>query len=109
LVSYLGVDGWKLIHCPISAYFAFLLPCYSTFKALSHRPVSEPDLERLCMYWTVIGAFVAFQYTAEWLISWYVYQHLMCLRLIRASRFPFYFEIKTLFLLFLALPQIQVG
>jgi receptor expression-enhancing protein 1/2/3/4 len=75
----------------MSAYFAFLLPCYSTFKALSHRPVSEPDLERLCMYWTVIGAFVAFQYTAEWLISW----------------FPFYFEIKTLFLLFLALPQIQ--
>jgi len=75
----------------MSAYFAFLLPCYSTFKALSHRPVSEPDLERLCMYWTVIGAFVAFQYTAEWLISW----------------FPFYFEIKTIFLLFLALPQIQ--
>jgi len=75
----------------MSAYFAFLLPCYSTFKALSHRPVSEPDLERLCMYWVVIGAFVAFQYTAEWLVSW----------------FPFYFEIKTIFLLFLALPQIQ--
>jgi len=81
----------SLISNIMSAYFAFLLPCYSTFKALSHRPVSEPDLERLCMYWIVIGAFVAFQYTAEWLISW----------------FPFYFEIKTIFLLFLALPQIQ--
>jgi len=80
-----------LISNLLSAYFAFLLPCYSTFKALSHRPVSEPDLERLCMYWTVIGAFVAFQYTAEWLISW----------------FPFYFEIKTLLLLFLSLPSIQ--
>ena len=53
-----------------SAYFAFLLPAFSTFKALAHRPVSEPDLERLCMYWTVMGVFVAFQYTAEWLISW---------------------------------------
>jgi len=81
----------SLISNFMSAYFAFLLPCYSTFKALSHRPVSEPDLERLCMYWTVISAFVAFQYTAEWLISW----------------FPFYFEIKTVFLLFLSLPQIQ--
>jgi len=81
----------SLISNIMIAYFAFLLPCYSTFKALSHRPVSEPDLERLCMYWTVIGAFVAFQYTAEWLIYW----------------FPFYFEIKTLLLLCLALPQIQ--
>ncbi|KIM88544.1 hypothetical protein PILCRDRAFT_813488 [Piloderma croceum F 1598] len=81
----------SLISNVMSAYFAFLLPCYSTFKALAHRPVSEPDLERLSMYWTVVGAFVAFQYTAEWLISW----------------FPFYFEIKTLFLLFIALPQIQ--
>jgi len=81
----------SLISNLLSAYFAFLLPCYATFKALSHRPVSEPELERLSMYWTVVGAFVAFQYTVEWLVSW----------------FPFYFEIKTLFLLFLSLPQIQ--
>lgn len=25
------------------------------------------------MYWSVIGAFVAFEYVAEWLISWYVH------------------------------------
>jgi len=80
-----------LISNLLSAYFAFCLPAYSTFKALSHRPISDTDLERLSMYWTVMGLFVAFQYSAEWLISW----------------FPFYFEIKTIFLLFLSLPSIQ--
>jgi len=75
----------------LSAWFAFLLPCYATFKALSHRPLSEPELQRWTMYWIVIGAFVAFEYLGEWLISW----------------LPFYWEIKTLFLLFLALPQTQ--
>lgn len=54
----------------LSAWFGFMLPCFSTYKALSHRPVSEPDLERLCMYWTVIGAFVTFEYIVEWSISW---------------------------------------
>jgi len=43
------------------------------------------------MYWSVVGAFVAFEYTAEWFISW----------------FPFYWETKTIILLFLSLPQIQ--
>ncbi len=55
-----------------SAWFAFLLPSYATFKALSHRPLSEPELQRWTMYWSVVGAFVAFEYAAEWLISWYV-------------------------------------
>ncbi|KIM47844.1 hypothetical protein M413DRAFT_22437 [Hebeloma cylindrosporum] len=75
----------------LCAWFAFLLPCYATFKALSHRPISEPDLHKWAMYWAVIGAFVAFEYLAEWLISW----------------LPFYWEIKTIFLLFLSLPQTQ--
>lgn len=75
----------------ISAWFAFFLPCYSTFKALAHRPLSEPDLERWAMYWSVIGAFTTVEYAAEWLVSW----------------FPFYWEIKMLFLLFLSLPQTQ--
>jgi receptor expression-enhancing protein 1/2/3/4 len=75
----------------LCAWFAFFLPCYSTFKALSHRPISEPDLEKWAMYWTVIGAFVAFEYVAEWFISW----------------LPFYWEVKTTFLLFLSLPQTQ--
>ncbi|KJA25865.1 hypothetical protein HYPSUDRAFT_160465, partial [Hypholoma sublateritium FD-334 SS-4] len=75
----------------LSAWFAFLLPCFSTFKALSRRPLSEPELHKLAMYWAVIGAFVAFEYLAEWTISW----------------LPFYWEIKTLFLLYLSLPQTQ--
>lgn len=43
------------------------------------------------MYWTVVGAFVAVEYVAEWFISW----------------FPFYWELKTVVLLFLSLPQTQ--
>ncbi|KAF8078784.1 TB2/DP1, HVA22 family-domain-containing protein [Lyophyllum atratum] len=81
----------SLVSHAVSAWFAFLLPCYATFKALSHRPLSEPELQRWSMYWTVIGAFVAFEYLGEWLISW----------------LPFYWEIKTLFLLFLSLPQTE--
>ncbi|KAF9447805.1 hypothetical protein P691DRAFT_775871 [Macrolepiota fuliginosa MF-IS2] len=77
----------------LCAWFAFLLPSYATFKALSHRPLSEPDLQRWSMYWTVVGAFVAFEYAAEWLISW----------------LPFYWELKTAFLLYLALPQTQAS
>ncbi|GJE85798.1 HVA22/TB2/DP1 family protein [Phanerochaete sordida] len=73
----------------ICAWFAFLLPAYSTWKALSHRPLSEPELEKLAKYWTCIGAIIAFENVAEWFISW----------------FPFYWELRMVFLLFLALPQ----
>ncbi|KAF8973567.1 TB2/DP1, HVA22 family-domain-containing protein [Flammula alnicola] len=76
----------------LSAWFAFLLPCYATYKALSSRPLSEPDLHKWSMYWSVIGAFIAFEYVAEWMVSW----------------LPFYWELKTLFLLYLSLPQTQV-
>ena len=58
-------------HVPVySAWFAFLLPSYATWKALAHRPVSEPDLERWCMYWAVVGAFVAFEYVTGWILDW---------------------------------------
>ncbi|KAH9948237.1 TB2/DP1, HVA22 family-domain-containing protein [Amylocystis lapponica] len=75
----------------LSAWFAFLLPSYATWKAVSHRPVSEQEFERWAMYWSVVGAFVALEYAAGWLISW----------------IPFWWETRTLFLLFLALPQTQ--
>ncbi|KAL9716574.1 hypothetical protein Ac2012v2_001022 [Leucoagaricus gongylophorus] len=75
----------------LCAWFAFLLPSYATFKALSHRPLSEHELQRWTMYWSVVGPFVAFEYTAEWLISW----------------LPFYWEAKTIFFLYLSLPQTQ--
>jgi len=75
----------------VAAWFAFLLPVFGTFKALSHRPVSEPELERWTKYWSVIGVVVAFEYLGEVFISW----------------LPFFAEVKILFLLFLALPQTQ--
>jgi len=55
-----------------SAWFAFFLPCYATFKVLSHRPVDVAELQKYAMYWSVIGTVVAFEYVAEWLISWHV-------------------------------------
>ena len=54
-----------------SAWFAFFIPCYGTFKTLSNRPISESELQKWAMYWSVIGAFVAFEYATEWFISWY--------------------------------------
>ncbi|KZV83785.1 hypothetical protein EXIGLDRAFT_727973 [Exidia glandulosa HHB12029] len=43
------------------------------------------------MYWSVIGVVVALEYVAEWLVSW----------------IPLYYLVKTLFLLYLALPRAQ--
>ncbi|KAM5533972.1 hypothetical protein V8D89_012397 [Ganoderma adspersum] len=75
----------------LSAWFAFLLPSYGTWKALTHRPLAEPDLERWCMYWSVVGAFVAVEYVTGFILDWV----------------PFYWEARTVFLLFLSLPQTQ--
>jgi len=41
------------------------------------------------MYWSVLGCIVGVEYVAEWAVSW----------------IPFYYTTKTLFLLYLALPQ----
>jgi len=75
----------------VSSTFAFLYPGYKSYKALSRRPADEVELERWLMYWSVIAAVIAFEYVAEWLIRW----------------IPFYYFFKTVFLLFLALPQTQ--
>jgi len=85
------ITMFAIISHLLSAWFAFFIPCYATFKTLSNRPISESELQKWAMYWSVIGAFVAFEYATEWFISWV----------------PFYWEVKTLFLLFLSLPQIQ--
>jgi len=79
----------SLIFHLISAWFAFLLPAFSTYKALSRKDLDA--VQNLSMYWCTIGVLVGIEYACEWLISW----------------FPFYWEVKTLFLLFLALPQTQ--
>ncbi|KAI0708514.1 TB2/DP1, HVA22 family-domain-containing protein [Earliella scabrosa] len=73
----------------ISATTAFLYPGYASYKTLSQRPASEAELERWLMYWSVLGCIVAVEYVAEWLVSW----------------LPFYYPLKTIFLLYLALPQ----
>ncbi|EJD03685.1 uncharacterized protein FOMMEDRAFT_167026 [Fomitiporia mediterranea MF3/22] len=75
----------------ISSWFAFALPLFRSFQALQRRPLSETDIERLTKYWIVVGALLAFEYSVEAFISW----------------FPFYWELKLLFLLFISLPQVQ--
>ncbi|KIL68389.1 hypothetical protein M378DRAFT_21910 [Amanita muscaria Koide BX008] len=73
----------------VSSFGAFLYPGYASYKTLSQRPASEEDLERWLMYWSVLGCLVGVEYIAEWLISW----------------IPFYYTFKSMFLLYLALPQ----
>ncbi|KAI5116719.1 hypothetical protein M0805_000828 [Coniferiporia weirii] len=73
----------------ISSTVAFLYPGYASYKTLSQRPASEADLERWLMYWSVLGCIVGVEYVAEWLISW----------------LPLYYPMKTIFLLYLSLPQ----
>jgi len=53
---------------------------------LRHEPGAEQDADKWLAYWCIIGAFVAFETSLEWLVRW----------------FPFYTEIKTLFLVFLS-------
>jgi receptor expression-enhancing protein 1/2/3/4 len=72
-----------------SSISAFLYPGYSSYKTLSQRPASEEEIERWLMYWSVLGCIVAAEYVAEWLVSW----------------IPFYYLLKTVFLLYLSLPQ----
>ncbi|TDL27728.1 hypothetical protein BD410DRAFT_713386 [Rickenella mellea] len=73
----------------ISSTAAFLYPGYASYKTLSQRPASEEDLERWLMYWSVLGCIVGVEYVAEWLVSW----------------LPLYYPMKTIFLLYLCLPQ----
>ncbi|KAF4573084.1 hypothetical protein EYR40_003833 [Pleurotus pulmonarius] len=80
-----------LISQALAAWFAFLLPCYSTYKVINQTPPPQAELQRWSTYWVVLGAFLAFEHLAEWFVSW----------------FPFYWEAKTIFLLFLALPQTE--
>ncbi|KAH7882992.1 TB2/DP1, HVA22 family-domain-containing protein [Phlebopus sp. FC_14] len=78
-----------LTSCVVSSVVAFLYPGYASYKTLSQRPASEDDIERWLMYWSVLGCIVAFEYVAEWLVSW----------------LPMYYVLKTLFLFYLVLPQ----
>ncbi|KZT04922.1 uncharacterized protein LAESUDRAFT_760665 [Laetiporus sulphureus 93-53] len=95
----------------ISGTAAFLYPGYASYKTLSQRPASEEELERWLMYWSVLGCIVAVEYMAEWLVSWYVVsKDVMQLPHperwpVAFDRLPLYYPIKTVFLLYLSLPQ----
>ncbi|KAG9314220.1 TB2/DP1, HVA22 family-domain-containing protein [Chiua virens] len=69
----------------VCAWFAFALPAYNTYKALAHNQQTNPS------YWIVIALFVAFENTLGLVLSW----------------FPFYWELRTIFLLYISLPQTQ--
>jgi receptor expression-enhancing protein 1/2/3/4 len=93
-----------------SSAAAFLYPGYASYKTLSKRPASEEDIERWLMYWAVLGCLVGVEYVAEWLVSWCVWHDprmdpMRLLTLVVCCRLPLYYPMKTLFLLYLALPQ----
>ncbi|KAI5480954.1 hypothetical protein MNV49_006764 [Pseudohyphozyma bogoriensis] len=67
----------------------FVYPTYASYKAIKSNDL--PKLEVWLMYWSVMGTVMALESTVEWIFSW----------------FPFYFEVKTIVILWLTLPQIQ--
>ncbi|GAA5831643.1 hypothetical protein JCM5353_000990 [Sporobolomyces roseus] len=92
----------------INVTASLLYPTYASYKALKgstntsafttnddtdakRASVSVSELERWSMYWSIMAVVWAFQDWIEWSVSW----------------FPFYYEFKTLVILWLVLPQIQ--
>jgi len=55
---------------PFSAWFAFLLPSFATYKALARKDLDA--LQNLSVYWCTVGVLLAIEYVCEWLISWSV-------------------------------------
>ncbi|KAG9019061.1 hypothetical protein FRB90_006804 [Tulasnella sp. 427] len=82
---------FRFIWSLLSSVIAYAYPAYASFKSLSKRPAEEPELERWLMYWCVVGCIVGLEHVGEWTISW----------------IPFYWFMKAIFLLWLALPQTQ--
>ncbi|KAH8925749.1 hypothetical protein BT69DRAFT_1087199 [Atractiella rhizophila] len=67
----------------------YAYPAYSSYKAVKTNDAAQ--LEVWLMYWVVIAFVSVAEMTVEWTISW----------------IPFYWELKTLIVLWLTLPQIQ--
>ncbi|KAG6834771.1 hypothetical protein H0H93_007528 [Arthromyces matolae] len=82
---------FHLTYSLLNSLTAYIYPSYASYKSLSQRPASEQDLERWLMYWSVLGCLTGLEYIAEWFLAW----------------IPFYYLFKTLFLLYLVLPQTQ--
>ncbi|GAA5797393.1 TB2/DP1, HVA22 family-domain-containing protein [Helicostylum pulchrum] len=68
---------------------SWLYPAYASFKAIE-SPSKEDDKQWLT-YWTVVGFVQMIEYFSDILLYW----------------FPFYYLFKTLFILYLALPQFR--
>ncbi|KEP46355.1 TB2/DP1, HVA22 family containing protein [Rhizoctonia solani 123E] len=75
----------------VSISGSVVYPTYASYKTLSKRPTQESELERWLMYWSVMGFVAGIEMVAEWLIRW----------------IPLYYYLKTIFLMYLALPQTQ--
>uniref|UniRef100_A0A5K3EK68 Receptor expression-enhancing protein n=1 Tax=Mesocestoides corti TaxID=53468 RepID=A0A5K3EK68_MESCO len=73
----------------IITIFGVLYPAYKSYKALRYKDVKE--LVRLTMYWIVFSGFLAFETVGDIFLAW----------------FPLYYEIKTVFVLYLVLPFTQ--
>ncbi|KAI9319771.1 TB2/DP1, HVA22 family-domain-containing protein [Dichotomocladium elegans] len=68
---------------------SWVYPAYASFKAIESP--SQADDKQWLTYWTVIGFVQIVEYFTDLLLSW----------------FPFYFVVKTLFVLWLTLPYFR--
>ncbi|KAF5365313.1 hypothetical protein D9758_005430 [Tetrapyrgos nigripes] len=77
----------------LSITSGYLYPAYASYKSLSVRPASTPDIERWLMYWSILGVLTFLESTPPLSIF--------------LSLIPLYSLFKLLFLLYLAAPQTQ--
>eukprot|EP00128_Syssomonas_multiformis_P011815 Colp12_sorted_trinity150504_noHs@7458 len=70
-----------------SRLLGLLYPAYASFKAIKNRNLREYQM--WLMYWVVFAFFSAFEFFGDVLLSW----------------FPFYYEFKLFFVLWLIMPQ----
>ncbi|KAJ3438781.1 receptor expression-enhancing protein [Anaeramoeba flamelloides] len=76
----------KIVTGIIQGIVAFLYPAYKSFKAIKSE--DKDDDTELLVYWTVAGLFSFFEFWADIIVSW----------------FPFYYELKIAFFIFLQNP-----
>ncbi|KAF9082049.1 receptor accessory protein 4 [Mortierella sp. AD031] len=67
----------------------YLYPAYASYKAI--RTHDNNRLTAWLMYWTVMGLFSVVEFVLDTFVFW----------------FPFYYEVKVLFVLWMILPQTQ--
>lgn len=75
-----------LISRSVILVFGVLYPAYNSYKALKTK--STRELVRMTMYWIIYAFFTTFECVGDIFISW----------------FPFYYELKVLFLFWLLSP-----